>query len=166
MWHKGSTQNLQPNSPTPSWSYQRYKKVSGCSWTSRDTKASYISYHAEDTVNTSGSPLLSVWYNDWAACYMAVFGFLRYSEFTLLQQDNYDSSIHLSLADFAVDSRSSPQIIQVHIKQAKMDPFCQGVNIYFGKTDQDVCPIQWHGQIWANGGATTKYLSWSTHGWR
>ena len=73
---------------------------------------------------------------------MAFFGFLRCSEFTVPQQDNYDSSIHLSLADIALDSRSSPQTIQVHIKQSKTDPFRQGVNIYLGRTDQYVCPAR------------------------
>ena len=73
---------------------------------------------------------------------MAFFGFLRCSEFTVPQQDNYDSSIHLSLADIALDSRSSPQIIQVHIKQSKTDPFRQGVNMYLGRTDQDVCLVR------------------------
>ena len=58
------------------------------------------------------------------------------------QQDNYNSSIHLSLADIALDSRSSPQTIQLHIKQSKTDPFRQGVNIYLGRTDQDVSPVR------------------------
>lgn len=77
----------------------------------------------------------------WAACCLAFFGFLRCSEFTVQQQGTYDSSAHLSLSDVAVDSRSSPRTIQIKIKQSKTDPFRQGVYIYLGKTDQDVCPV-------------------------
>ena len=78
----------------------------------------------------------------WAACYMAFFGFLRSSELTVPSQDGYDPSVHLSLSDVAVDSRSSPSMIQVRIKQSKTDPFRLGVNLYLGKTDAPVCPVK------------------------
>ena len=63
----------------------------------------------------------------WAASCLAFFGFLHSSELTVPSQDTYDPSIHLSVNDVAVDSRSSPTMIQVTIKQSKTDPFCQGV---------------------------------------
>lgn len=77
----------------------------------------------------------------WAACNLAFFGFLRCSEFTVKQQGGYDSSVHLSAIDIALDSRSSPKVLRVRIKQSKTDPFHQGVYIYLGRTDQDVCPV-------------------------
>ena len=77
----------------------------------------------------------------WAACCLAFFGFLRCSEFTVPQQGSYDKTVHLSTSDVAVDCRSSPTTIRVHIKQSKTDPFRQGVHIYLGKTDQNICPV-------------------------
>ena len=77
----------------------------------------------------------------WAACCTAFFGFLRCSEFTVPAQNSYDPDAHLSLADISVDSRTTPSMIQVHIKQSKTDPFRQGVHLCLGKTDNDVCPI-------------------------
>ena len=65
----------------------------------------------------------------------------RSSEFTVPQQGGYDHTVHLSLSDIALDSRTSPKTIQVHIKQSKTDPFRQGVNIYLGRTDQEICPV-------------------------
>ena len=74
-------------------------------------------------------------------CCLVFFGFMRCSEFIVLQQDKYDSSMHLSLADIALDSRSLPRTVRVRTKQSKTDPFHQGINIYLGRTDQDVCPV-------------------------
>ena len=39
----------------------------------------------------------------WAACCTAFFGFLRSSEFTVQSQEHYDSTVHLTPADVAVD---------------------------------------------------------------
>ena len=78
----------------------------------------------------------------WAACCLAFFGFLRSSEFTVPAQDSYDESMHLSPQDFTLDCRSSTQMIQVRIKQSKTDPFRQGVDIYLGRTDTDICPVR------------------------
>ena len=77
----------------------------------------------------------------WAACCLAFFGFLRCSEFTVQRQGSFDSAVHLSMSDVAVDNRSSPTVMRIRIKQSKTDPFHQGVFIYLGKTDQEVCPI-------------------------
>ena len=79
----------------------------------------------------------------WVACCLAFFGFLRSSEFTVpAQTDRFDSSTHLSPQDIAIDCRYSPSKIKVRIKQSKTDPFCQGVDLYLGKTDKNVCPVR------------------------
>lgn len=77
----------------------------------------------------------------WAAFCLAFFGFLRCSKFTVPQQGSYDRAVHLSISDMAVHSRLSPSTIRIYIKQSKTDPFRQGVHIYLGKTDQDICPV-------------------------
>ena len=77
----------------------------------------------------------------WAACCIAFFGFLRCGEFTVPSQIAYDPEAHLSLSDVAVDNIQSPSVVQITIKQSKTDPFRQGVQIYLGKTEADVCPV-------------------------
>jgi len=77
----------------------------------------------------------------WAACCLAFFGFLRISEFTVPNQQVYDSSTHLSLNDISVDNRANPRIIRVHIKQSKTNPFRQGTDVYLSITDNFICPI-------------------------
>ena len=77
----------------------------------------------------------------WAACCLAFFGFLRVSEFTIPTQTAYDPTQHLSLCDIAVDSKQSPSLLQVKIKQSKTDPFRQGVDLFLGKTGTRICPI-------------------------
>ena len=56
-------------------------------------------------------------------------------------QAAYDPEEHLSLPDIAIDNRLSPSVVQVKIKQSKTDPFRQGVQLYLGRTDEDICPI-------------------------
>ena len=64
----------------------------------------------------------------WAACCVAFFGFLHLSEFTVPSPHQYDSNIHLSLADIAVDNKHAPEVVQLCIKKSKTDPFRQGAS--------------------------------------
>ena len=77
----------------------------------------------------------------WAACCLALFGFSRISEFTVPAQNQYGHTTHFSILDVSIDDKDSPKLLQVWIKQSKTDPFHQKVDIYLGKTDEDVCPI-------------------------
>ena len=53
----------------------------------------------------------------------------------------YDPEEELSLPDIAIDNRLSPSVVQVKIKESKTYPFCQGVQLYLGRTNEDICPI-------------------------
>ena len=53
----------------------------------------------------------------------------------------YDSGVHLNLSDIALDSIKNPTAIRVTIKQSKTDPFCRGINIFLGFTNQPLCPV-------------------------
>lgn len=77
----------------------------------------------------------------WAAFTMGFFGFMRAGEFTLPSDGAYDPSCHLSVNDIAVDSHSSPSLLQVHLRSSKTDPFRRGISIYLGKTADDLCPV-------------------------
>jgi len=67
--------------------------------------------------------------------------FLHSSEFTVPSQQNYNAKVHLSLSDVNLDSRHSPSMVCINIKQSKTDPFRQGVYIYLGRIHQHVCLV-------------------------
>ena len=78
----------------------------------------------------------------WAAYCTAFFGFLRVSEMTVQNQNNYDRTIHLPLQDVALDSRVTPTIIWLTIKQSKTDAFCKEVRLCLGRADTIICPVK------------------------
>ena len=77
----------------------------------------------------------------WAASTTCFFGFMRAGEITIPSWDAYDPSAHLSFADIAVDDPSKPSLMEVRVKASKTDPFRKGVNLYMGRTNNDLCPI-------------------------
>ncbi len=54
-------------------------------------------------------------------------------------EGGYEPDVHLSFEDLASDHPSSPK---VRIKASKTDPCRRGVDIYLGRTDTDLCPVQ------------------------
>ena len=77
----------------------------------------------------------------WAASTTCFFGFMRAGEITVPSQDAYDPTAHLSFKDIAVDAPANPTVMEVRIKASKTDPFRKGVNLYIGRTNNDLCPI-------------------------
>ena len=77
----------------------------------------------------------------WAACCTCFFGFLRCGEITVPSVQEFDPGYHLSYGDVRLDSTTQPSVVDVNIKASKTDPFRQGVRIYLGKTDNDLCPV-------------------------
>ena len=90
----------------------------------------------------------------WAACCLAYFGLLRVSEFTSSSPILVDPLRDLLLTDVAVDSRASPSIIQITIKQSKGDQFRKGAQIYLGRTNHPVCPVRALGRYLSRRGST------------
>ena len=43
--------------------------------------------------------------------------------------------------DIAVDSPSDPSLLQVHLKQSKTDQFRKGIDIFGGRTRNNLCPV-------------------------
>ena len=41
----------------------------------------------------------------------------------------------------AVGSREGLQFIRITIKQSKTDPFRKGIDLYIGRTGNDLCPV-------------------------
>ena len=59
----------------------------------------------------------------------------------MLSDTLYDSSVYLSQSDIVVDKAAATVVLRVAIKQSKMDPFHQGVNLFLGKMSTDLCPV-------------------------
>ena len=78
----------------------------------------------------------------YAVCCTAFFGLLCVSEFTVPSLHRYDPDIHLSLADVTLDNRRASEIVQLHIKQLKTDPFRNGVDIYLRRKHHNVCLVE------------------------
>jgi integrase len=76
-----------------------------------------------------------------AACTLCFFGFFRSGKLTSPSEVRCDSTEHLTFADIAVNDRDSPTILRVHLKASKTDPFRSGVDVFVGKTGNDLCPV-------------------------
>ena len=74
----------------------------------------------------------------WAVCCTAFFGFFRLGEILLLPGSTYDSNIHLSVGDVAVDNVEDPKMLQISLRHSKTG---QGSKIYLGRTKNDLCPV-------------------------
>ena len=77
----------------------------------------------------------------WAACCLGFFGFMRAGEFTVPDGASYDPSSHLSVPDVAIDNPGKPGVIRIRVKQSKTDPFRKGMDLYIGRTENDLCPV-------------------------
>ena len=75
----------------------------------------------------------------WAAACLASFGFLCSGEFTV---ESASATLVINADDIAVDSRSLPSVISVHLRFAKTDPLCKRVLVFLGKTDTPSAPSQ------------------------
>ena len=67
--------------------------------------------------------------------------FFRMGEITSPSDRGFNPQLHLSFSKVAVDSLSAPTVLQVHLKQSKTDQFRQGIDVFVGKTGDDLCPV-------------------------
>ncbi len=78
----------------------------------------------------------------WAAASLCFFGFMRSGEITLPEGNTFDEATHLGVGDLAVDSKMAPTTLRVRLKVSKTDPFRKGVDVFVGKTGNDLCPVE------------------------
>ena len=57
------------------------------------------------------------------------------------KQHEFDPGATLCYSDIQVDSKCKPTMIRVNIKASKTDPFRQGVSLYLGATNMQLCPV-------------------------
>ena len=77
----------------------------------------------------------------WGAASLCFFGFFRSGEITISSDSSYDKGAHLSYEDVAVVCLHCPRVLKVRIKASKTDPFRVGVDIFVGKTGNQLCPV-------------------------
>ena len=77
----------------------------------------------------------------WAACCLGFFAFLRSGEFTVQSMQQFDPSWHLTPRDISVDSIENPSILKIHLKGSKTDQTKVGLDLYIGRTQNEVCPV-------------------------
>ena len=78
----------------------------------------------------------------WAAATTTFFTFCRAGEITIPEGKTYDPPANLSYENISVDNSHDPGIISLLIKQSKTDQAREGVKVYMGKTDDDICPVK------------------------
>lgn len=76
----------------------------------------------------------------WAACCTAFFGFFRIGEITMDNQTAAKAHC-VAVDDIAVDDHRTPTVVRIHLRHSKMDQFGKGVDVYMGRTGDDLCPV-------------------------
>ena len=74
----------------------------------------------------------------WVAACVGFFGFMRAGEFTMVDLSLPPS---LRMQDVAVNSRSHPSAIRLHLRRSKTDPTGEGVFIFLGRSDTNECLV-------------------------
>ena len=77
----------------------------------------------------------------WAACCLVFFAFLRAGEFTIQAGERFDPSTHLTPQDIEVDDLANPSMLKIRIKMSKTDQWREGVDLFVGKTENELCPV-------------------------
>ena len=54
---------------------------------------------------------------------------------------SFDPNGHLTFADIAVDNRTFPSCIRIHLKRSKMDQFGIGADVFLIQSFGDLCPV-------------------------
>jgi hypothetical protein len=73
--------------------------------------------------------------------FIVFFLFFQIGQLTSPLKVRCDSTEHLTFADTAVNNRDNPTILGVQLKASKADPFRSGVDVFVGKSGNDLCPV-------------------------
>ena len=92
----------------------------------------------------------------WVAVCTCFFGFFRAREITVPSEGVYDAGMHLNFADVEVDDPKNPTLMRIRLKSSKMDPFRKRVDIFLGRTKNQLCSIEAMLAFLADGSLLTK----------
>ena len=77
----------------------------------------------------------------WAIAAVAFFGFFRLGELLPESAHSFNPATDLAWGDIAVDSHSTPTMLQIHLKKSKCDQAGRGADIVIGRTGCKLCPV-------------------------
>ena len=77
----------------------------------------------------------------WAAVTLCFFGFFRSGEVTVPLREAFDARVHLGWGEVAIDDRTNPQVVRVHLRRYKTDQFGEGIDIVVGRTGDTLCLV-------------------------
>ena len=77
----------------------------------------------------------------WAASCLCFFGFPRSGDMVVPSNASFDAAAHLCFGDIAINSRTEPSAMTVHLKSSKTDPFRKGVSLLIGTGNAEICPV-------------------------
>jgi len=81
----------------------------------------------------------------WAAFTISFFGFLRSGEICVGTNSLFDPERDLTARDIQIDDIENPQLLKIHLKQSKTDPFRAGTDVFMSRTHNSLCPVSGHG---------------------
>lgn len=92
-----------------------------------------------DTLISSSNPEKLV---IWTIASTAFFGVFRLGELLLTSAEAFDPVTCLAWGDVAINSRTEPTMVQIHLKKSKCDQFGKGADIVIGRTGSNHCPVR------------------------
>ena len=75
----------------------------------------------------------------WAVCATCFFGFFRLGE--LVANSQLEGQNSLQFSNLAIDSVTSPSMLEIRLRHSKTDRFGAGVSIFLGRSFNDLCPV-------------------------
>ena len=77
----------------------------------------------------------------WAAFTTCFFGFMRSGEICKEMDESISRTGGLTPQDVEIDNLQNPQTLRIRLRHSKTDPFCEGSDIFFSKTNDELCPV-------------------------
>ena len=77
----------------------------------------------------------------WAVASLCFFGFFRSGELVVASESGFNSAVHLNWGDVAVNIPAAPKMLKIHLRRSKCDQFGKGVDVFMGRSGNELCPI-------------------------
>ena len=77
----------------------------------------------------------------WAAFTLCLFAFMCSGEICCAGGGSFNQTRDLTPQDVTVDCITNPQMLRVHLKHSKTDPFREGTDIFVARTNDELCPV-------------------------
>ena len=78
----------------------------------------------------------------WAAACVTFFTFSRSGEMTVPDGSAFDSKLHLTISDVAIDKEEAPKVIAIRLRRSKTDQVGRGTSLVMGRTGIELCPVE------------------------